>query len=307
MVWQQLSIPIGQTEVDLLSEQLSELGAHAISIEDNGDQPIFEPPIDSHPLWPEVKLTALFPPDTQLDSITQLTLAKFPSLHATDLSWTAIEDQAWHLSGREQFSTTRCGERTWICPSWETPPEDPDAVIVHLDPGVAFGTGAHATTKMCLTWLDENIQGNELLLDLGCGSGILSIAALKLGAKQVYAVDIDQQAQQATQANAQRNRVRDRLVITTIEDLPHHYFDIVAANILANTLIELAPTLQTLLKPGGQLLLSGILQSQQEEILDCYAPKVLLSPYAAREEWICLSGNICTSSVATRTCRKKTS
>ncbi len=293
MVWKQLTIPIDQQQADLLCEQLNHLGAHAVSIEDNGHQPIFEPPIDSHPLWPQVKLTALFAPDANIDLVVQQTLATFPKLHVTDFICTPVEDKPWSLSGRDQFSTTRCGQRLWICPSWEIPPMDPGAVVIRLDPGIAFGTGAHPTTKMCLAWLDENIQGDETLLDLGCGSGILSIAALKLGAKQVYAVDIDHQAQQATRDNGELNGVGERLCVSTLEDLPHHHFDIVVANILANTLVELAPTIQTLLKQKSRLLLSGILQDQQQQIIHEYAPIIELRPYAQQQEWGCLASDIC--------------
>jgi ribosomal protein L11 methyltransferase len=286
-VWHQLSMTLEASQADRLSEYLSQLGALSVSLKDAEDHAIFEPPIDTQPLWPKVVLQALFEAH-QPHSEVEHQILKILSTEA-QIHWSIIHAQEWRISGRENFCSKRCGERLWICPSWTDQPNDPNAVIVTLDPGVAFGTGAHATTDMCLNWLDRHLQGGEVVLDFGSGSGILSIAALKLGAQHVDAVDIDPQARQSTWDNAQLNQVEQQLTLTSLDNLRTEKFDLVVANILANTLIELAPTIQRILKPSGKLVLSGILLQQEPQLIEVYQAKFRLTRYSQQEGWVCLS------------------
>lgn len=254
-------------QVEPLQDLLDELGAVATTVEDQADVPVLEPAPGETPLWPEAQLTALF--SGQADSL-ELILQLQQYLPTADLpqlpQWSAdlLEDQIWTQTWMADYHPIQCGERLWICPSWESPP-NPDAVNLMLDPGLAFGTGTHPTTALCLRWLDRLAQSrtcnNDAVLDYGCGSGILAIAAMLLGASSAVGVDIDPQAVRASFDNAQRNQVAAHF--SAVEDLPSTAtFDIVLANILAQPLIELAPRLLHHLKPGGYLALSGIIEAQ---------------------------------------------
>ncbi|MDU6435567.1 MAG: 50S ribosomal protein L11 methyltransferase, partial [Pantoea sp.] len=201
-----------------------------------------------------------------------------------------IEDKDWEREWMDNFHPMRFGERLWICPSWRDVP-DPDAVNVMLDPGLAFGTGTHPTTSLCLSWLDGLDLAGKTVIDFGCGSGILAIAALKLGAAQAIGIDIDPQAIQASRDNAERNGVADRLSLYLPHQQPENLqADVVVANILAGPLRELAPLISVLPKTGGHLGLSGVLASQADGVCEAYADRFTLDPVAEKEEWCRITG-----------------
>lgn len=201
-----------------------------------------------------------------------------------------IEDKDWEREWMDNFHPMQFGKRLWICPSWREVP-DPNAVNVMLDPGLAFGTGTHPTTSLCLQWLDSLDLEGKTVIDFGCGSGILAIAALKLGAKQAIGIDIDPQAILASQNNAEANGVAEKLQLFLAKDQPRELqADVVVANILAGPLKELAPNIITLVKPNGNLGLSGILATQAESVCEAYSEAFTLDPVVEKEEWCCITG-----------------
>lgn len=264
-------------QVEPLQELLEGLGALASTVEDQADDPVLEPAPGETPLWPESQVTALF--SDQQDSLA-LILALQQQLPVPTMThlpqWSAelLEDQVWTQAWMTDYHPIQCGDRLWICPSWTAPP-DANAVNLMLDPGLAFGTGTHPTTALCLRWLDQQASAQKLqgqsVLDYGCGSGILAIAALLLGAAVAVGVDIDPQAIQASVDNAQRNHV-EAVFMTVTDGLPDTSFDTLVANILAQPLIDLAPQLCHHLKPGGMLALSGLIEAQVELVMAAYMP-----------------------------------
>jgi len=289
MPWLQLRLAITPEQAETLEDQLLALGAVSVTFMDAEDQPIFEPDLGTTPLWSHTHLLALFEADTDpqdlLDSLRNLCGGELPA-HEVE----HIADQDWERSWMEHFQPMRFGRRLWIVPSWHAAPE-PDAVNLLLDPGLAFGTGTHPTTALCLEWLDAQDLHGRTLIDFGCGSGILAIAALLLGAGQATGTDIDTQALEASRDNSQRNQLADeRLALYLPEQMPQDPADVLVANILAGPLVQLAPQLATLVKPGGLLALSGILAEQAEDILAAYRADFELDPVAEREGWIRVSG-----------------
>lgn len=271
MAFQQIRLTIDASEYDSLCETLEQLGALSITLMDAEDNPIFEPEPGTQPLWEKAILLALFDETADLKN------------YAVEI----IEDKNWQRECMDQFQPMRFGEHLWICPSWHEINE-PNGVIIKLDPGLAFGTGSHATTKLCLTWLATHDLNDKVIIDYGTGSGILAIAAMKLGAKKVYAVDIDTQALQAVEENAQQNNIK--LEIGKPENLPAIKADIIIANILANPLISLSTTLRSHLKQNGELVLSGILVSQFESVKQAYEPTIIFDTPVIDEDWVRLSG-----------------
>lgn len=289
--WLQLQLRSKRDDVSRLEDALLECGALAVTQEDSGDEPILEPGVGETPLWPEVITTALFEGDTETVSLEQALGDSYGVLPA--LTWETVKDREWEREWMAQFEPIRCGQRLWICPSWHLPP-DPDAVNLLLDPGLAFGTGTHPTTALCLEWLDGLDLTDKRVIDYGCGSGILGIAALLLGARDVVAVDNDPQALLATRENAERNGLDPaRLTIVTPEQVTSQVSeqdaDLLVANILAEPLIHLAPRLSSLVKPGGQLCLSGLLRHQGEIVADAYRAQFDFAPSASRDEWLRLT------------------
>lgn len=289
MPWLQLRLAISPEQADPLEDQLLALGAVSVTFMDAEDQPIFEPDLGTTPLWSHTHLLALFESDTDRDAL----LASLQSLWQGGLPEHEIEeiaDQDWERSWMEHFHPMRFGQRLWIVPSWHAAPE-PDAVNLLLDPGLAFGTGTHPTTALCLEWLDSQQLEEKQLIDFGCGSGILAIAALLLGAKKATGTDIDVQALEASRDNAQRNQIVDeRFALYLPENMPQQPADVLVANILAGPLVQLAPQLAQLVKPGGLIALSGILAEQSEDILAAYRDDFELDPVANRDGWIRVSG-----------------
>jgi ribosomal protein L11 methyltransferase len=290
MPWIELHATTSAEFANDLSDQLTEHGALAVTFQDAGDQPIYEPSPETPRLWHETVVIGLFDDDHPLKEIIayledQQALGFLKNFHIKP-----IADEDWERRCLDSFKPIQFGQRLWICPSWHTPPE-PNAVNVILDPGLAFGTGTHPTTALCLEWLDKNIIGNEEVIDYGCGSGILAIAALKLGAKRVIAIDNDPQALQATRANAERNHIDSTRIITqTPESLVVKPVNILMANILASPLIHLAPQLADLTEKNGKIVLSGILKEQVDDIICAFSPWFVVQSPTYREKWTRVEG-----------------
>lgn len=267
-MWFQLKIEhCPSQEIELLSEELEEFGALSIMLTDKNDNPVLEPEPGTTPLWPEVVIQALFSEVFQAQYTRDHVMQTYPELTCT---LEVLEDKDWERAWMDDFKPQRFGQRLWICPTWTTPPE-PNAVNLMLDPGLAFGTGTHPTTALCLTWLEQADLQNKSLIDYGCGSGILSLAALKLGAAEVHAVDIDPQALQATQNNALANELDEHKLSISMPNVLDKPVDLIIANILLAPLITLKERFQQLLNPEGMLIVSGILEEQARELIETYA------------------------------------
>ena len=289
MPWLQVRLAITPHQAAVLEDQLLELGAVSVTFMDAEDQPIFEPDLGTTPLWTHTHLLALFEDGTDAAAVlAHLKLLRGGELPEYQIE--RIEDQDWERSWMDNFQPMRFGRRLWIVPSWHQAPE-PQAVNLLLDPGLAFGTGTHPTTALCLEWLDGQDLAGCTVLDFGCGSGILAIAALLLGAPQAVGTDIDPQALEASRDNAARNGIDPaRFPVYLPADLPQQPAEVVVANILAGPLVQLAPTITALVKPGGRLALSGILAEQAEEVRTAYAGAFDLDPTAEKDGWVRISG-----------------
>ena len=289
MPWLQLRLAITPEQAPLYEDALLEVGAVSVTFMDAEDQPIFEPDLGTTPLWRNTHLLALFEADTDAQALAAhlelLTNGELPQ-HQFE----SIADQDWERSWMDNFQPMRFGQRLWIVPSWHQAPE-PDAVNLLLDPGLAFGTGTHPTTALCLQWLDGQALEHCRVLDFGCGSGILAIAALLLGAPQALGTDIDPQALEASRDNAQRNGIdKQRLALYLPAELPQEPADLLVANILAGPLVSLAEQIAALVKPGGRLALSGILAEQAQEVRAAYQHSFLLEADALLDGWVRISG-----------------
>ncbi len=287
-LWQ-LSIKAKAEETDALTDLLFELGATSVAFADAGDTPIFEPSAADDVVWDSNLLTAVFDESIAAETVLLLISQQYPDC-LIDCQLEQIVEQAWERTCLDQFQPMQFGKHVWICPSWTTPP-DPDAVNILLDPGLAFGTGTHPTTALCLEWLDAHPPTDKTVIDYGCGSGILAIAAAKLGASSLWAIDHHEQALLATRDNATRNFISvAQLQTLTPEQLPAIHVDVLIANILALPLIQLAPTLARHVKAGGHIVLSGILSQQTEQIIDAYSPYMTIVDIHQRDEWVRVAG-----------------
>jgi ribosomal protein L11 methyltransferase len=289
MGWIQIRLDASAQQVSVLSELLSTAGAVAVSLEDADDDALYEPSPGSLPLWTRTRLSGLFEQDADVDAILGDLGAAFRPEALPPHRVDHLADQDWQRACRAHFLPRRFGDRLWICPTWCPLPE-PGAAHVRLDPGLAFGTGAHATTALCLEWLARARLEGATVIDYGCGSGILAIAAANLGARTVWAVDIDPQALQAAADNARANRVETKLVAVTPEALPAMSADVLMANILARPLIALAQDFAARVRPGGRVVLSGILGEQADDVSAAYAPRFVMAPPVRDEEWVRLEG-----------------
>jgi len=289
MSWLQLSLDLSESQAPLLELVFEGLGALSVTLADAGEQPVLEPAPGEQRIWRQTRVTGLFEGTTDIDRLrADLSLALHRDI-SRNLRIEVLEDRVWERVWLEHFQPMRFGRRLWVCPAGQRP-EQTDAVIVELDPGLAFGTGTHPTTALCLEWLEGLALEGKSLLDYGCGSGILAIAALRLGAGAAVAVDHDPQALEATRDNARKNRVQDRLTTLPPDPAASQTHDLLVANILAGPLIELAPRLRDRLKPGGRLALSGILAEQADAVAEAYAPFTAWEPRRYREEWVLLQG-----------------
>lgn len=277
-------------QAEEMGDALLENGAVSVTFQDTHDNPVFEPLPGETRLWGDTDVIGLFDAETEMQDVIA-GLSQHPLLGANFLHKNEqIEDKDWEREWMANFHPMRFGQRLWICPSWRDVP-DPSAVNVMLDPGLAFGTGTHPTTALCLSWLDSLDLAGKTVIDFGCGSGILAIAALKLGAAKAIGIDIDPQAIQASRDNAERNGVSDNLTLYLPHEQPDNLSaDVVVANILAGPLRELAPLISVLPKAGGHLGLSGILASQAESVCEAYEQAFVLDPVAEKEEWCRITG-----------------
>ena len=289
MAWNQITFLSPPNIAEQLSDLLQENHALSVTFAEAGEEKIFEPALGETPLWAETKVVALFEENVVLEDIvakltTELALDRFPPY-----SIDRIEDQHWERAWLEEFKPMCFGKNLWIVPTVYEP-ADQTAVNIVLDPGLAFGTGTHPTTALCLAWLDEHQPRHHTVIDYGCGSGILAIAAAKLGATQVSAVDIDPQALQATRQNAEKNEVA--LMINTYmpEEFDVKAVDLLLANILANPLHELAETFSSAVKNGGRLVLSGILKEQADQLIEKYNNWFAMEAPVFKDEWVLLTG-----------------
>lgn len=289
MPWLQVRLAITPEQAETYEDALLGVGAVSVTFMDAEDQPIFEPDLGTTPLWSNTHLLALFEADTDpTNLVAHLQLLTGGELPAHEIEH--IEDQDWERSWMDNFQPMRFGQRLWIVPSWHAAPE-PEAVNLLLDPGLAFGTGTHPTTALCLEWLDGQDLNDCTVIDFGCGSGILAIAALLLGAPQAIGTDIDPQALEASRDNAGRNGIDPaRFPVYLPADMPQQPADVVVANILAGPLVSLAPQITALVKAGGRLALSGILAEQAEEVRAAYADAFDLDPTAIKDGWVRISG-----------------
>lgn len=289
MSWLEISFEIHKSQAEFYSEKLEELGAVSVSFFDAGEVPVLEPLPGTTPLWDKVKVVGLFPETIDIKSIEASIKSLLPQ---TIINITPLAEQDWTRVWLEHFHPIKFGQKLWVIPSDSPAPEDKNAVVVKLDPGLAFGTGTHSTTALCLQWLDAHPPINQTVIDYGCGSGILGIAALKLGAKKVWAIDYDPQAIAATQENRLRNDVAiESICALTPQELPIDLqAQTVLANILAEPLIQLAPVLQACCAVGGNLVMSGLLTKQIEAVRAAYEPWFSFEEVKTHEDWVLLWG-----------------
>ena len=281
-----LSITTTPDHVEPLSESLMALGALSVSFQDAEDEPIFQTAVAETPLWQRTKVDALFDANVSIETIIKALQSEHSNFMDLDFYVEKIEEQDWVRITQQQFHPQEYGKNLWVCPAWDDAHDLP-GTVVKIDPGLAFGTGTHPTTASCLAWLAENPPKAKQVIDYGCGSGILSLAALALGAKKVWAVDHDQQAIIATNNNAALNDFYDpkRLLVSLPEACSATKSDYVIANILANPLIELAPTLIEFLQPNGILVLSGILAKEIDRVASAYDKMLTRIDTTLQDEW----------------------
>ena len=287
MAWQQIHLQLTKDMVELAEALFYEAEAVSILLEDAGDEPLFEPLPNEEPLWTDVILTAIFDTHTNehFSSVNFENLAQDigANVKASRVWLTTLVDKDWTREWMSHYKPIKCQGNLWIVPQWLEAP-DPTAINLILDPGLAFGTGYHATTRLCLDWLSEQDLTDKIVIDYGCGSGVLGVGALLLGAKQVLAVDIDPQAVLATHQNAKLNGVADKMQVFLPEEFQtfqkeHHIIaDVITANILAKPLIYFAPYFSTLLKDGGQIVLAGLIENQTEDVKNAYLPYFKIDP-----------------------------
>ncbi len=290
MPWLQLKFSTTQDHVDPISDWMMELGALSLTYQDAEDNPILEPLPGETPLWEDLIVSALFDAECDTQSMLHQVQQSEYSNQIQNPVFEQLEDKDWERAWMDNFHPMQFGKSLWIVPSWHEPPA-PEAVNILLDPGLAFGTGTHPTTALCLEWLDSAEVVDKQVLDYGCGSGILAIAAAKLNASQITAIDIDPQALVATRDNMQRNHIAESAIITGMPDIAEgEQYDLVMANILAGPLRELSPSIAEKVRSGGTLVLSGLLAQQAEEISQCYEKWFNMKPAVAKEDWIRLEG-----------------
>ena len=294
MTYRECVLEVARDDAEALSEALFDLGALSVSVEDADadtpeEQPLFgEPGHEPTRLaWNRSRVVALLADDADpallvAAAANEINLSPLPAYTVRE-----VEEQDWVRVTQSQFEPIHIGEHIWVVPSWHDAPE-PDAVVLELDPGLAFGTGSHPTTRLCMEWLEQHVQPGERTLDYGCGSGILAIVAKKLGAGETVGVDIDPNAVEASRYNAERNHVEAAFALP--DDAPEGTFDLVVANILSNPLKLMAAMLCARVRPGGRLILSGVLERQAEEVAAAYASAIPLTVWRARDGWVCLHG-----------------
>lgn len=289
MAWKQLSVITTKTSAADVAELFSTFGALSVTYMDAADQPVYEPPPGATEIWQQTKVIGLFELDSNPEIIEPLLSSQLTHVNLQDWQLETLEDQLWERAWLEHYQPMLFADKLWVCPTGMEQ-QEPGKVSLILDPGLAFGTGTHATTALCLQWLASHNQQDKTIIDYGCGSGILAIAAVLLGAKHADAVDIDPQALTATQDNADKNKIREHIACHLAEQYNAAPVDTVMANILAKPLVELADLLANLVKPGGNIVLSGILREQAGTVLEAYRPFFNLAPPVQQDDWCRIDG-----------------
>lgn len=289
MSWLEVNLVVPRSQAENVSEELEYAGALAVSLQNSGDGQVMEPGVDETPLWKTVRVTGLFAENADRQQL-QLQLLSLGLVQSPgQVHFSELADQQWERSWMDRFQPMQFGRRLWIYPGNIEPPHNDD-IIVRLDPGLAFGTGTHTTTALCLCWLDGTVLEGETVVDYGCGSGILAVAAALLGANRVIAVDNDPQALSVTRENASQNGVAAKIETVAPEAFDTSGANLVLANILSGPLIDLAPVLTGCLTDGGQLVLSGILENQADRVREAYSTAVGWKDLSIEDGWVRLSG-----------------
>lgn len=288
MPFLELSFALAEHDPEQAEQACFAAGALSVTLCDARDDAVLEPAPGEVRLWPATRLQALFTAAVEPASIAEV-VGHALGLQPAQIEVRVVPDRAWELEWREHFHALRFGPRLWVAPSHETVRE-PGAIVVQLDPGLAFGTGTHPTTAMCLSWLDAHLPPAARVIDYGCGSGILALAAAKLGAHQVECFDIDPQALCATRSSTQHNGLADRIVIVEQAEALHTGADVLVANILSGALCALAARFAALLRTGGCVVLAGVLEEQATEVAQAYRAWFDIEPFAERERWVGLAG-----------------
>ena len=294
MPWVQITLSSSPENSEFLEDMLLLCGAGAVSMLDGADQPVFEPIKGTTPLWQDTQVMGLFEADTDGDALLDYLgngwLAAFANTPFPNYKLEILEDKDWERQWMDRFEPLQFGSRLWVCPSWKPVP-DPMAVNLMLDPGLAFGTGSHPTTALCLQWIAEQDWQGKTVIDYGCGSGILAIGTILMGAERVLGVDNDTQALTATKDNAQRNGIAAQAIPVFLpEDTPQEAVDVMLANILAGPLIDMAAHLAELTKAKGLITLSGILEHQADAVVEAYSPWFDMHTVVSKDEWVRIDG-----------------
>jgi ribosomal protein L11 methyltransferase len=289
MSWLEVSVQVSRENAPLVEKLLENEPVLAVTLTDDADNPVLEPGVGETPLWPSVCVTALFNADTSVEPLARM-LSLVPGVdRPQQVGFRKLENQQWERAWLDRFRPMQFGQGLWIVPG-DLPEPESAIHILRLDPGLAFGTGTHPTTRLCLQWIDGHDFQGQRVIDYGCGSGVLGIAAAIKGAAEVVCVDNDPQALLASRDNANRNKVLERIRILAPDQFEPFAADVILANILAAPLIELAPELLASLRPGGVLVLSGILEEQAGDVMDAYQPHTNTLSVTADDGWVRLSG-----------------
>jgi len=289
MPWHQITVITNEDLAPRLADFFDNLGAVSVTYMDAEDEPVYEPAIGETKIWSNTEVIALYELDTDPALIKTLVYAQFKPEQLRNWRDEEIADQEWERAWMEHYHPMKFADRLWVCPT-DQEQYEPGTVCLTLDPGLAFGTGTHPTTALCLEWLADHGLTGKTVIDYGCGSGILAVAAILLDAKEAHAVDIDPQAITATQSNALKNKVQGKIACYLPEQFVPFQADIVLANILAKPLIDMAEQIANLVAPGGQLVLSGILHEQAESVMNAYRQYITFSTPVQQEDWIRLEG-----------------
>ena len=289
MAWHQLTLTTTEKSAPKIAKHFTHLGAVSVTYMDAEDEPVYEPRIGETKIWTNTQVIALYELDVEPEAVKTAMNAKFKHHALENWQYEFIEDQAWERAWMEFYHPMKFADRLWVCPTDQEQREE-GTVCLTLDPGLAFGTGTHPTTALCLEWLASHDLTDKTVIDYGCGSGILAVAAILLGAKVAHAVDIDPQALTATRDNALKNNVSDKIHCYLPEDFTPFQADVVLANILAKPLIDLSASISALVIENGDLVLSGILAEQADSVIEAYAEKIDFAPRVQQEDWIRLNG-----------------
>ncbi len=290
MPWHQLTVTTTEKSAPKVANYFTHLGAVSVTYLDAQDEPVYEPRIGETKIWTSTQVVALYELENDVEQVQRVMTKKFQHHTLEDWHYEFIDDQAWERAWMAFYHPMKFAQRLWVCPTGQEQYEA-GTVCLTLDPGLAFGTGTHPTTALCLEWLASADLAGKTVIDYGCGSGILAVAAVLLGANAAYCIDIDPQALTATQDNALKNDVADKIHTFLPEDFTPRQADVVLANILAKPLIDLSSAICGLVKENGALVLSGILAEQADSVIDAYAQHIDFAPRVQQEDWIRLNGH----------------